>query len=60
MRITMKLLCCLCIGLLAACASARHVHPSSRAAELHEHYIGGDLYQVGRHIYHHPEWKRPS
>jgi len=57
-----KLLLCLIVGGLSACASASAYHQDhpSRAAELHEKYIGGHLYRAGRHIHHHPEWQKPS
>jgi len=60
MRITGRLLLCLVPGLIPSCVSVHHA-ASSRAAELHEKHLGGDLYRAGRHIHHHPEWtKSPS
>ena len=59
MRITNVLLLGI-ITALSACAPTHHHDHLSRQAQLNAKYIGGDLYRIGRHIYHHPEWHRHS
>jgi len=59
MRIITILLCLIISG-LTACASINQNASHSRQAQLDAKYLGSDLYRVGRHIYHRPEWRKPE